>query len=133
VCAVSDPAATAFMRTAIHTTGVPVTMQRVFGYAPAPVWTFSADLTARVAKVAANRAAPARDGLSATAPGALTQDDRTVRLMADELAAERFPLPVAKGDKIILAAGGEAFEVSEVDDYTFAFAGAIELTVTGVA
>lgn len=127
----TDPSAVAFMRQAIAARGVLVTLRRVFGFAPNAT-TFSATLTAFVAKVAPDGAAAARDGLSASTPGAVTQNDRTVRIMADELAASRFPLPVIKGDKVVLPSG-DVFDVSEIDAYTFALADAIELTVTGVA
>ena len=120
------------MRTAIAAVGVPVTLTRIFGFPPNS-WTVSANLTAKVAKVQADRTAPTRDGLSASAPGAITQSDRTVRIMADDLADSRFPLPVRKGDKLTLPGSSETFEVSEVDPFTFGMAGAIELTVTGVA
>jgi hypothetical protein len=133
MCAViTDPSAVAFMRQAIDAVGVPIVLQRVFGYAPNAT-TFSVNLTARVAKVTADSGAVSREGGSASAPGAVTQNDRTVRIMADDLAASRFPLPVVKGDKVILPPGGDAFDVSEVDPFTFAMAAAIELTVTGVA
>lgn len=127
---ITDPSAVAFMRQAIDAVGVPIVLQRVFGYAPNAT-TFSVNLTARVAKVTADSGAVSREGGSA--PGAVTQNDRTVRIMADDLANSRFPLPVVKGDKVILPPGGDTFDVSEVDPFTFAMAAAIELTVTGVS
>ena len=72
-------------------TGVPVTLQRVFGFAP-NAWTVSAPLVAKVSKVQADRAAPAREGSSASAPGGITQNDRTVRIAQHYLRAHFYQL-----------------------------------------
>lgn len=127
-----DRSAEAFLEQAIDTVGVAVAVTRLFGYQP-NITTFSVDVRAKVAKVTPNSAAPPRDGSPANAPGALTQDDRTVILMAKHLRAERFPLPLRKGDKVTLKETGDVFDVSDVDPYTMAIAGAVTLTVTGVS
>jgi hypothetical protein len=74
----------------------------------------------------------AQAGLGASTPGAVPQDDRLVIVMADDLAAAAFPLPVAKGDLIVLSLSAEQLMVTRVDPYKRAFAGAIELTAAGI-
>jgi hypothetical protein len=129
---VIDPSASAFFEEAIEKTGVRVIVSRAFGYAPNVV-TFSADVKAKEMLVVPDTSAPARDGLSASEPGVVTQSDRTLIVMERALRDKRFPLPLQKGDLVALPDSAEQFSVSRVDAYTRALAGAITLTVTGVA
>jgi hypothetical protein len=150
-----NPSAAAFWETAIQRVGVAIQIQRVSGFAPNTV-VFAASISAVVRKVAPDGAAPSRDGMSASEAGAITQDDRSVVLLQGDLEAARFPLPLRKGDLVILPAHiglidfdadqrqiawrrqvgavwfSETFNVTNVDPYRLAIAGAIELTVTGV-
>jgi hypothetical protein len=130
--AVIDPSATAFFAAAIERAGVRVVVSRATGYAPNVV-IFSAEVKAKELMVAPDTGATARDGSSASAPGAVTQNDRTLIVMERALRDKRFPLPLQKGDLVALPDSAEQFSVSRVDAYTRAIAGAITLTVTGVA
>ena len=128
----SDPAAVALWRKAIYRVGVAIVISRPSGYAP-HVTTFSVNLTAKVALAQPDSAAPLREGLGARGAGAVTQDERTVILMASDLSASRFPLPIQKGDLVTLPDTSEQFTVAFVDSYALAIAGAIKLTIAGVA
>ena len=127
-----DPAAEAFLASAVERVGVTVTVKRLFGVTP-NVTMFSADVKAKVSLVQVDSGAPARDGLGAGSPGSIAQNDRVVIVTEKSLRAARFPLPVRKGDQVILPGTDEAFDVTRVDPYKCALAGAVELIVTGVA
>lgn len=128
----TNQSARAFWREAIDRVGVPILLTRVMGYAPA-TQTFSVNLRARVALATSDSSAPAQQGLSAGGAGAVTETDRTAIVMAQELSRSRFPLPVQKGDLVTLPETSEQFTVTLVDPYTLAIAGAIKLTIAGVA
>ena len=128
----TNQSARAFWREAIDRVGVPILLTRVMGYAPA-TQTFSVNLRARVALATSDSSAPAQQGLSAGGAGAVTETDRTAIVMAQELLRSRFPLPVQKGDLVTLPETSEQFTVTLVDPYTLAIAGAIKLTIAGVA
>jgi hypothetical protein len=128
-----DPAAAAFTAKGVCRAGVPVTIVRLIGSAP-NVTTVSTDVIAIVRNVIADTQEQAQTNYSASKPGAITQDDRLVILMASDLAAAGFPLPVIKGDRVVLDPTTlETVEVTKADRFKRAFAGAIELTVTGVS
>lgn len=126
-----NPSAQAFLEQSIDQVGVMVTISRLVGFAP-NVTTVSATIKAKVDRVAPNTTAPARDGLSASAEGSVSQDDRTVLLMDKALCASGFPVPIIKGDKVALPQKADVFDVTLVDPYTRAIAGGVTLTVTGV-
>ena len=126
-----DAAAQAFTAAGVHYSGVTVTFQR-WNFSPAAI-AATATVVAKVAKVSADTAAQTATGLSASAPGSITQNDRLVTVMASDLATQGFPLPVAKGDMVILPSSPEAMIVARVDAETRALAGAIEIVIPGVA
>lgn len=127
-----DESARAFWREAIERVGVPIVLSRAFGYAP-NVTTFSVNLRAKVLLAAPDGSAASQQGLGAGGAGAVTETDRSVIVMAEELYRSRFPLPVKKGDLVTLPETTEQLTVTQVDPYLMAIAGAIKLTVAGVA
>ncbi|MGH6836545.1 MAG: hypothetical protein ACREC9_13615 [Methylocella sp.] len=118
-------------RRMINQLGQSVQMQRLTGAAPS-VTTFSVTVTAIVRAYAPDRVAPAQEGYSASAIGGITQTDRIVLIMAPDLAAAGFPLPVAKNDKVILSTTGEKLDVTRVDGEKRSQAGCIEVFGAGV-
>ncbi len=124
--------ARAFWRHAINQVGVPLTLARAIGYAP-NLTTFSVSLRAKVALAAPDSTAPSQEGLGSSGADAVTENDRTVTVMAEELFRSRFPMPVQKGDLVTLPETLEQYTVTRVDPYALAIAGVIRLTITGVA
>jgi len=133
----ADPAAVAAYREALSPppvgAGVSVVINQVSGFAPNFTVDASATVNAAVRMILADRTAPAADGLGAAQPGAIEQGDRIVIVMADDLTAAGFPRPMQRGDQVVLPNASEVLNVLRVDPYKRAFAGAIELTVVGVA
>jgi hypothetical protein len=127
-----NPSAAAFLEQAIEETGVEITLTRVFGFAPTAS-TFSVNLKAKVALVQPDAGAAAREHVEMSAPGAVTENSRVVILAERHLRGTRFPLPIQKGDKVLLPATSELFDVARVDPYLRAIAGGVTLTVTGVS
>jgi hypothetical protein len=116
---------------AIGQFGQAITVQRLTGEAP-NVTALSAVVTAIVKNMPPETAAPTQAGYSSSALGGITQTDRMVIVMASDLAAAGFPVPVQKNDKIILSTTGEKLDVSRVDGEKRSQAGAIELYAAGV-
>lgn len=129
----SDPSAVAAYRTAMSINGVAIIVQRVSGFAPNVTIVNAAQVTAIVRQVISDTTEVAQAGLSASVMGAIDQADRLVIVLADDLCAEGFPLPVAKGDQVALPDSSEILNVTRVDPYRRAMAGAIELYATGVS
>ena len=129
----SDLSAAAAYREAIAVAGVAITLQRVSGYAPNVTTVSAVSLNALVRNVSLDAAAAAQSGLSASTPGAVTQADRLVIVLADDLAAAGFPVPVARGDQIVLPDASELLNVIRVDPYKRAIAGAVEIFAAGIA
>lgn len=127
-----DPSAQAFTAAGIERSGVVVTFQRVSGFAP-NTFIFSADLKAIVSMDRDDGQEVGQTGYGSRKPGAITQDSRDVIVMASALSAARFPLPLRKHDRVILALTGEKFSIIHVNPYKRALAGAIELTIVGVS
>lgn len=120
-----------FTRRGILKVGVPVTFQRLTGYAP-NVTLVEAVVTAKVTNVTADTAAETDAGISSSETGNISQDDRLILVMAADLAAAGFSLPVAKGDKVIIdGVAADDLTVIRVDAYKRAMAGAIEVFVAG--
>ncbi len=119
-------------RRSITNFGQPVTVQRLTGEAP-NVTTQSVVVTAIVRSMPPDTQAPAREGYGASQLGGISQTDRLVILMATDLAAAGFPVPVQKNDKIILSTSGEKLNVTRVDGEKRSQAGAVELYAAGVA
>jgi hypothetical protein len=128
----TDISTVAAYREAMAVNGVAVTIQRVSGYAPNVTTLASVAVQAIVRNVTMDTTQTAQTGLSASSPGAIPQDDRLLIVLADDLAAANFPLPLAKGDLIVLALSAEQLQVTRVDPYKRALAGAIEITAAGV-
>lgn len=125
-----DPSAQAFTEQAVQLVGVAVTFQRLTGYSP-NVTMISAPVTAIVRMMIADTEEESRTGYSASQPGSISQEDRQVIVMGADLSAAGFPLPIVKGDKVIVTETGEEFDVTRVDLYKRLYAGAIELYATG--
>lgn len=126
----ANPSAVAAYRSALARVGQSVTFTRVNGQPPNTA-TFSATVNAVVNDDLPDMTAVSRTGFSESKRGAITQGDRKVIVLGQDLADARFPLPLRKNDKAVI--GGETFNVTLVDPYKRDFSGAIELTVTGVA
>ena len=124
-----DLSAQAFTRQGIMLVGIPVTFERVSGYAPNVV-IISATVTAKVMKYALDTVTVAETGYSASKPGAIRQGDRQILVMADDLAAAGFPLPVLKSDRVIVP--GDTINIIAVDANKRAMAGCIEIEAAGV-
>lgn len=126
----SDPGILAGYRRALARRGQPVLVRRVSGDAP-NVATFDAPVSAIVMSYT-----PQPDVMNIKPEGGITQGNRTVILLVDDLAAVRFPLPVAKNDKIVLlddtGAQIEVLNVTDPDPYKRALGGAIELRAEGM-
>ena len=110
--------------------GVQVTFTRVTGVAPNAV-TKSATVKAVVRHYKIDTRETGQEGFKPASPGAITQGDREILVMADDLAAGGFPLPVQKGDKIA-AATGEKMHVISADALKRSVAGCIEIQAAGV-
>jgi hypothetical protein len=125
------PSAVAATRHAIELRGARVTFTRVTGFAP-NTSSFSASVLAIVQNYVADSGVVARTGDSASSPGAITQGDRQVLVMTEDLKRLRFPLPLTKNDKITLSSTGEQLNIVSVDAGKRAIAGCIECSAAGV-
>ncbi len=136
-----DAAAAAFTRTGILRVGQPVAFQRLVGQAPNATITppGGAIVTAAVRSYLPDTTQQAASGYSASQVGNLTEGDRQVLVMAQDLAAAGFPLPLMKGDRIVLQAAdepvpvGEVLTVTRVDAQKRKMAGCVEVYGLGVA
>jgi hypothetical protein len=134
---VTDPGIVASYSRALARAGITVTFQRWAGAAPNRQLVASATVTAVVRDYQPDGSAEARGGSSASKMGAITEGDRIVIVLAGDLAAQHFPLPVLKNDRIQLpsyASGieGDYLNITEVDPFKRAVGGAIELKASGV-
>lgn len=130
----ADPAIKAAYERAFARLGVsvPVTFKRVTGFAPGAVTTLTAAVNAVVREYNPDTTSVAQTGYAATKMGAITEGDRVVIVMAPDLAAAGFPMPLLKNDKIIMDTG-DVLNVVAVDAYKRAAACAIELKAASVA
>jgi hypothetical protein len=129
----TDVSSVSAYREAMAVAGVPITLQRVSGYAPNVTVTSAVSLNAIVRNVQPDTTSTAESGLSASQPGAITQADRLIIVLADDLAAANFPVPVDRGDQIVLPDSAEVLNVLRVDAYKRRIAGAIEIFAAGVS
>ena len=127
-----DPALQAFTAQGVYRAGVAVTFLRTEGVSP-NVTTTSAAVTAILRGALTDTTEEAQTGYSGSQLGAITQDDRQCIVMAADLCNAGFPLPVAKGDKIVETTSGEKFTITRVDAYKRALSGTIEIVCVGVA
>ncbi|QAY96705.1 hypothetical protein CWB41_13995 [Methylovirgula ligni] len=125
-----NPSAEAAYRRAIEKAGVSVTFKRVSGAAPNTV-SFSADVTAIVRDYTDDGGAGQRDGLGPSVIGGITQGKRQIIVMAADLKAKRFPLPVVKSDQIYVSGSDALLTVDSADAQLRAMAGAIDIAATG--
>lgn len=133
----TDVGAQAAYATAINQIGLTVTFQRVVGTAPTATL---APLNGAVVKAIVRGVAPdtvetSASGYSASQIGALGQGDREVIVMAADLSAAGFPIPLQCGDQILLAAedGGEVLSVTRPDPAKRKIAGVISCLAVGVS
>lgn len=127
----SDPNIVAGYRRAISIAGIPVQFQRINGQAPYTASIF-ANVTAVVREYSPDGGEASRTGFGSSHVGAITQGDRMVIVLEDDLNAQRFPLPLKKSDKVIIVSTGQVLTITEVDAFKRAVAGAIELKASGV-
>lgn len=128
--AATDPSMQAAYRRALAKTGETVQIQRITGVAPTAT-IFSVSVNANVQDAMPDPRLLAESGYGASKIGAITQTRRKVIVMASDLAALSFPLPVQKGDKIVTADSGK-LTVSDVDSHKRSIAGAIEIDAVAV-
>ncbi len=126
----TNPSAQAAYQRARNRVGIAVTFQRVDGQAPNTV-KVSASITAIVRNYAPDSEEVRRTDYGAGKLGAITQGDRMVIVLQQDLIAQYFPLPVRKHDRILLPSG-DVLDVIEVDANKRALDGAIELKAAGV-
>ena len=112
--------------------GTQIIVKRITGFAPNPTSSVSAWVVAMVTDYQPDTTQPAQEGYAATKIGAITQGDRLVILMATDLEAARFPLPLRKNDRIVIVETGDELNIVDVDAYKRAIAGAIELKAASV-
>ncbi len=127
----TSPNAAAGYRRALAKRGIPVTVTRINGVSPNAV-TVTAQVSAVVIDYTPDTTTVEQTGYSASKVGALTQGDRLVILMGDDLQAQGFPLPMRKHDRITLPTQ-DVLDVVEVDPFKRGVAGAIELKAAGIA
>jgi hypothetical protein len=132
-----DPSAQAFTRQGIYLVGEAVTFQRAVGQPPNVTLAGVTTVTAKVMTYAPDTTQQAATGYSASQIGNVTIGDRTIFVMSDDLAGGGFPLPVQKGDQVLLndpvVGTGERLVVTQVDMAKRGFAGCIELKAIGAA
>ena len=116
----------------IYLAGVSVTFQRLSGVAPS-VTTTSATVTALVRSSLPDTTEESETGYSGSKPGGLSQDERQILVMFQDLTAAGFPLPLRKGDQALIALTGELLAITRVDPLKRAFTGVIEAYGVGVA
>jgi hypothetical protein len=127
-----DTAAVAALQMFLRMSGMSVTVQRVSGVAP-NVTVVSCAVNARVMNLTADTTQTAQAGLGTSMMGVIEQGDRTVIVSAQDLSNAGFPLPVVRGDIVILPDSSEMLNVLRVDAYTRRFCSGIVLMVVGVS
>lgn len=127
-----DPAIVAAYSRAFARSSVQVAIKRITGFAPNPTASETAIVRAIVRDYQPDTMQVAQMGLAATKIGAITEGDRLVIVLACDLAAQRFPLPLKKNDRVLLIATGDELNVVSIDANKRAAAGAIELKAAGV-
>jgi len=127
-----DPTIQEATRRAIHRAsgGLQATFTRISGVAPTATET-SATVTASVRNYVLDPAEAIQEGFTSSQIGGITQGDRLILVMADELANAGYPLPVQKSDNVSLETG-EKMNVTRVDARKRGIAGCIELVAAGV-
>lgn len=116
---------------AIRRVGQSVTFERSIGFAP-NVTTISATVTAAIRGKTPDTVESRRSGYSASEPGGLSETEREFLVMADDLDRAGFPLPLQRGDRLIIAETSERLNIVRTDAGRRAIAGVIEVTAAGV-
>lgn len=126
---------TAAYLTALAVAGQQVTFQRLVGVAPSVTLSPAggATVTSAVRQYTPDTTQNSATGWSASQVGSVTLGDRVILVMASDLSAAGFPLPVQKGDQAVIVSTGEVCSVVSVDAALRFAAGCIELKVMGVA
>ena len=127
-----DPGFSASSARAIKRVGQRVMFERVIGFAPHATVT-RVTVTAAIRGKAPDTVEPRRSGYSASEPGSLSETERECLVMASDLSAAGFPLPLQRGDRITIIESGERLNVVRSDSGRRAIAGMIEVTAAGVA
>ena len=112
-----NPSAAALLERAIERVGTQIQIQRKWGQPPS-AYTFTVSIPAIVQNAQPDGTAERQAGLASSQMGAISQNDRLVILMATALQSARVPLPVQKGDVVILPLTGDTFSVTKIDPYT---------------
>lgn len=120
-------------RAMIKMTGVAVTFRRLTGAAPnvTIVPAGGAAVTAIVRGYRPDRNVASEGGYSSGSVGALSMGDRQILVMADELTAAGFTLPLQKDDQVVITDTGEMLLIREPDSTKRAVAGCIEAWAVG--
>lgn len=124
------PAQHASHRRQIDRRGTLCTFRRTTGAAP-NTQKIEATVTAVVSTLQPDTMSTSRTGYSAVMMGSLDQQARRILVMAEDLDAAGFPLPLKQNDGVRLDSG-EWLNITQVDAQTRATAGAIEMMATGV-
>jgi hypothetical protein len=109
-----DPTMESGYRRALARRGEKILVERISGSAPNTV-TFSVEVVALVKDYTDDGGDAAKTGYGGHAIGGITQGARRVVVMWDDLEHKRFPLPLAKNDRVFLISIGEKLNVIEVD------------------
>lgn len=107
-----------------------VTFTRVTGIAP-NANTTAATVTAVVRDYTIDTQEMGQEGMKPSDIGAITQGDREVLVMADDLVSAGFPMPLQKGD-LIAAETSEKMHIVRIDALKRGVAGCIEIVAAGV-
>jgi hypothetical protein len=117
-------------RRQIDRRGTQVTFRRTIGAAP-NTQKIEATVTAVVSTMVVDTYSTSRTGYSSVMTGSLDQTQRRILVMAEDLDAAGYPLPIKQNDGIKLDSG-EWLNITQVDAQTRAVAGAIEMLASGV-
>jgi hypothetical protein len=106
-----------------------VTIERLTGDAP-NVTSQSANVAAVVRNVSADSTNEGVEG--SVSPGGIPQNGVEIIVLAADLEATSFPMPVEEYDRVTLSSTGARLTVVNVDTHARALAGAIVLRAAGV-
>jgi len=107
-----------------------VTIERLAGAAPSVTVAASATVDAVVRNVSSDSTNEQVEG--SVRPGGIPQSRVEIILLAADLEAVGFPLPVEQFDKVTLSSTGARLAVVNVDMHVRALSGAIVLRAAGV-
>lgn len=119
-----DPTIRDAYRRALDRAGQQVTFVRVIGNPPNAT-DVQATVTARVWHYE-----PLPDVMAIKPEGGITQGNRKIIVLNDDLLGAGFPVPLRKNDKAIVE--GETLNITRVDPNTRELAGAIEAMAEGI-